>query len=151
MSKTITIHATCVAIDGLGVLLVGKSGTGKSDLAIRLIENGGLLVSDDQVILTIKDNQVFASPPAKLAGLLEVRGVGICEYDFLSECPVGAIVDLKPGYQPERMPETKDLLTELRGVTIAQFQLDPFLCSSTAKISALVKTSRSIIDKKRSQ
>ena len=139
------IHATCVAIDGLGVLLRGKSGTGKSDLAIRLIENGGQLVSDDQVILTVKENRIFASPPAALAGLLEVRGIGICEYDFLNECPVCAILDLKPGYQPERMPETEDLQIELHGVKVARFQLDPFHCSTAAKIKALAKISNSIV------
>src|SRR5690606_32729552 len=71
-----TIHATCVALGDTGILLRGRSGSGKSDLALRLIDGGALLVADDRVALSLEGGRVIARPPAALAGYLEVRGVG---------------------------------------------------------------------------
>ena len=71
------VHGTCIAIDGAGVLLRGPSGCGKSDLALRLIDGGAVLVADDRVSLEARAGDLVASAPDALAGLLEVRGVGI--------------------------------------------------------------------------
>jgi len=139
MAEQITVHATCVALENKGVLLRGPSGAGKSDLAIRLIETGGLLVSDDQVVLTPEKNRIMASPPTSLAGLLEVRGVGICSYDFLKKCQLAVVIDLKPGCTPERMPDINDQRQSLLGVDIACFQLDPFQASAPAKVRIMLK------------
>jgi HPr kinase/phosphorylase len=73
----ITIHATTVSLDGRGVILRGPSGSGKSDLALRLINEGALLVADDQTILFVESGRMMAQPPAEIAGKMEVRGVGI--------------------------------------------------------------------------
>ena len=72
-----TLHATAVALDGQAVLLLGPSGSGKSDLALRLVAAGWRLVADDRVVVTPNGDHLFASAPPRLTGLMEVRGVGI--------------------------------------------------------------------------
>jgi len=141
MTEQITVHATCVAVDGKGVLLRGPSGAGKSDLALRLIEDGGLLVSDDQVVLCAQQNRVIASPPTSLAGLLEIRGVGICSFEFNPACQVAAIIDLEPGVVPERLPNLDEQKEKLLGINIVCLRLDPFQASAPAKVRALLKLS----------
>jgi HPr kinase/phosphorylase len=98
-------HATCVARDGAGVLLLGSSGSGKSDLALRLIRQGFGLVADDQV--DVIDG--FARSPPALAGLLEVRGLGIVRLPHLSVVKLELAVMLAGPHerlpQPERHAE----------------------------------------------
>jgi hypothetical protein len=77
MSKHILIHGTCVVLQAKGVLLLGASGAGKSDLALRLIHDGATLVADDRVVLGLKAGKITASAPTTIAGLIEVRGLGI--------------------------------------------------------------------------
>jgi HPr kinase/phosphorylase len=91
-------HGTCVARDGAGVLLLGSSGTGKSDLALRLLGRGFVLVADDQV--DVIDG--FARAPTALAGLLEVRGLGIVRLPYLSDVKLAVVVVLTE--QSERLP-----------------------------------------------
>jgi HPr Serine kinase C-terminal domain len=86
-TDALMVHGTVVAIDGGGVLLRGPSGRGKSDLALRLIDAGARLVADDQVLLQRSGMQVLARAPAVLAGLLEIRGVGIVA--DRRPCPAG--------------------------------------------------------------
>ena len=73
----VLIHATTVQLGAHGVLIIGPSGSGKSDLALRLIGEGALLVSDDQTRLTLKDGRLIATAPATIAGRIEARGIGI--------------------------------------------------------------------------
>ena len=75
------IHGTSVSIYGVGILIIGKSGSGKSDLAMRLCFKGANLIADDQVCLEKHENQILMSCPDSLSGLLEVRGLGICAVD----------------------------------------------------------------------
>ncbi len=136
--KTTNIHATCVSFEGKGILLVGKSGAGKSDFALRLItQKGALLVADDRVDLCAKPNMVFASCPLSIKGLLEVRGVGICEFDFLEEASIDLVVELVATQELERLPniESYDLL----GKDIPKVKLSPFEQSSTEKLMLLLK------------
>src|SRR3546814_15303755 len=88
------VHATCIAIDGRGILLRGPSGSGKSDLALRLIDGGALLVADDQVILTEADGELTASAPATIAGRMEVRGIGIVDMPHLPQVGLTPVVDV---------------------------------------------------------
>lgn len=97
-----TIHASCVAIDGVAVLIEGRSGAGKSDLALRLIDRGAVLVSDDYTTLVRRDGTLIARPPANLAGRIEVRGIGIVEMDHVADVPVALIVVIVEA--PPRMP-----------------------------------------------
>ncbi len=91
-------HGSCVARDGAGVLLLGPSGAGKSDLALRLLSRGFVLVADDQV--DVIDG--FAQAPGTLAGMLEVRGIGIVRLPYLSVVKLNLVVVLVE--QSERLP-----------------------------------------------
>ncbi|HEY0011219.1 MAG TPA: HPr kinase/phosphatase C-terminal domain-containing protein [Allosphingosinicella sp.] len=103
MSDTETVHASCVAIGGRGVLIGGASGRGKSDLALRLIDRGARLVSDDYTILSSGNGRLIASAPATISGKIEVRGVGIVEMEALAQATVCLFIDLDA--PPERLPE----------------------------------------------
>src|SRR6266851_2230729 len=103
MTETILLHATAVAIDGRGVLLRGASGAGKSDLALRLIDAGARLIADDQSELHRRGDSIIVRAPATIAGLVEVRGIGIIRLDALAEAPVALIVDLVPPEALERL------------------------------------------------
>ena len=128
----VLIHASCVALEGKGVLLRGAPGAGKSDLALRLIEGGARLVADDQVALTSTGKRLFAAPPAQIAGLLEVRGIGIVSMDFVTQCSVHLVVGLVQPDAVERMPEATTV--ELGGHRIAHVLLAPFEASAPAKV-----------------
>jgi serine kinase of HPr protein (carbohydrate metabolism regulator) len=92
------VHATAVAIlTAVGpraVLLRGSSGSGKSDLALRLIDAGARLVADDQSELHRNGETIIVRSPPAIAGLIEVRGVGIVRVEPLAEAPLALIADL---------------------------------------------------------
>ena len=131
------VHASCVAIDGSGILLRGLSGTGKSDLALRLIDEGARLVADDQVELTRAGDRVLASAPANLAGLIEVRELGIVRLDPLTNVPLLLVADLGTADAIERMPEPAT--TQILGIGLVLLRLDPFPASATAKLRLAVQ------------
>jgi len=134
------VHATCVALRPRGrawraVLLRGPSGVGKSDLALRLIETGARLVSDDQTELTRTGKAVIATPPAKIAGLIEARGVGIVRLArdrLLARASVALLVDLVPSERIERLPEPAR--ARLLGIDLPVLALAPFEASALAKL-----------------
>ena len=128
----VLVHATCVALEGRGVLLRGVPGAGKSDLALRLIEGGAQLVADDQVALTRSGETLLAAPPARIEGLLEVRGIGIVSLDFVPQCPVHLVVDLAPPESIERLPEAASVI--LSGHRLRRAVLAPFEASTPAKV-----------------
>lgn len=125
-----TIHATAVSIAGRAVLLLGPSGSGKSDLALRLIDRGATLIADDRVALAMDDGMLLASPPPAIAGLIEVRGVGIVPEGHVAGVPVALLVDLAS--PPERMPEvtTRDVF----GHALPVVALDPRELSAPLKV-----------------
>ncbi len=130
MSTARIIHATCVATDAGGVLLLGPSGSGKSDLALRLIDRGAKLISDDQVAVRCEDGKLFASATGAMFGKLEVRGVGICDVPAQRETLVMLIVRL--GDEGERLPDTP---TEtLEGIPLPLLTLAPHRASAPIKI-----------------
>src|SRR5215212_6479385 len=100
------LHASTVAIDGRAVLISGPSGSGKSDLALRLLDRGFSLVSDDQTLVCREGDRLIASPPPNIAGKLEIRGIGIVEMDHLADVPVALLVELTSEIQ--RMPDDKE-------------------------------------------
>src|SRR6478672_11358165 len=89
-----TLHASTVASEGRAVLISGPSGSGKSDLALRLIDRGYTLVSDDQTIVRRDGDLLIASAPPTIAGKLEIRGVGIVEMEAASDVPIALYVEL---------------------------------------------------------
>ena len=101
--KTTNIHATCVRYRRAGILLIGKSGSGKSDLALRLIALGAKLVADDRTDLTVRNGALIATPPKTIAGLLEIRGLGIVETPNAASARIALVVDLSG--KVERLPE----------------------------------------------
>lgn len=105
----IRVHGTSVAFpDGdqwFAVLLRGPSGAGKSDLALRLMEAGARLVADDQTELEVRDGHIVTSAPARLAGRIEVRGVGIVGAECLASARLVLVCDLCAPEDVPRMPE----------------------------------------------
>lgn len=98
----VNIHASCVVVAGHGILILGGSGQGKSDLALRLVDRGAQLVADDRCDLWAEDGQLWCAPPERLAGRIEVRGIGIVEKPWTAPAPVRLAVRLSDRY--ERMP-----------------------------------------------
>lgn len=131
------VHATCVSIDGHGVLLRGPSGAGKSDLALRLLDSGAELVADDYTEVTRDGDQLRASAPAILHALFEVRGLGVLRLAARASVVVAAIVDLVPESEVERMPA--DDIFALLGVSVPLFRLAAFEASAPAKVRLAVR------------
>src|SRR5438045_3821680 len=98
-----TLHASTVATDGRAVLIMGPSGSGKSDLALRLLDRGFVLVSDDQTIVRKDGGKLVASAPPNIAGKLEIRGIGIVEMDAARDVPIALLVELTSDIQ--RLPD----------------------------------------------
>jgi len=136
----VTMHGTCVLLSDIGVLLRGDSGSGKSDVALRLIDGGARLVADDQVVLRVEGGLLVASAPVPLAGLLEVRGVGILPVPTAATAIVGLIVDLVPADRVERLPEParETILT----VSLPHLALSPFDASTPAKLRLAAAAAR---------
>lgn len=132
-----TIHASCVAIAGKGVLLLGPSGAGKSDLALRLIDGGARLVADDRTQLTVKGDALWASAPAAIRGLIEIRGVGIVALPPLAGARIHLVVRL--GAEGARLPPGR-FYRPPAGLKPAspppEIALNPYFASAPAKIRA---------------
>lgn len=126
------VHASCVTVDGLGVLIRGKPGSGKSDLAARLIDQGGRLVADDRVDLAAREGALIACVPVAIAGLLEVRGIGILRMAHLAEATIGLVVDMVGQGDVERVPELA--FCDYMGVAVPLLRIWPFEPSAAAKI-----------------
>jgi HPr kinase/phosphorylase len=138
------IHASCVAFGDRAVLIRGESGSGKSDLVLRLIDSEGyglgmllmrgMLVADDQVVLTRRGETVYASPPATIAGKMEIRGQGIVEVPWVSDIAIYLVVDLMAEAQIPRMPEAHELTATLLGLATPRLALDADGNSAPARI-----------------
>jgi serine kinase of HPr protein (carbohydrate metabolism regulator) len=130
MSESETVHASCVALGERAILLTGPSGSGKSDLALRLLDRGAILVSDDYTVLTANRGTLLATAPAAIAGRIEVRGVGLVEIGHESGFPVSLVVDLDA--PPERMPTGQT--RAIAGVTLPLVAIAPFEASAPIKV-----------------
>lgn len=126
-----TLHVSTVAKNGVAVLISGPSGAGKSDLALRLIDRGALLVSDDYTIVRRVSGTLLASAPSTISGKLEVRGLGVLEFECLADVRVGLFVDL--GAPVERMPELIDSIV-VAGVKLPAIALSGHDASAPCKV-----------------
>ena len=131
---SINIHASCVYIKNKGILFLGDSGSGKSDISLRLIADyKATLIGDDRIDIIAKGNNIIASAPKNLSGLLEVRGIGIIKVKTKKKNKIDIAVFLTQD-KIERMPEP--LYYELLDKKIPLININPFEASATAKILA---------------
>ncbi len=131
-----TLHASCVAIDGRAVLIEGRSGEGKSDLALRLIDRGALLVSDDYTICTRRDGVLHGAAPATIAGKIEVRGIGLVTLPHADSAPIALLVTILDA--PPRMPEGSQT-RKIAGVDVPVVALPALEPSAPIKVELALR------------
>lgn len=134
------LHASCVEVAGIGVVLRGPSGCGKSDLALRLIDGGARLVADDRLVVERDGDRLLARAPAAIAGLIEVRGLGIMRVDHCPASALGLMVALGGSGPPQRLPERTTC--RLLGIALPYLELDPRTPSACAKIRLALAAER---------
>ena len=127
-----TLHASTVALDGRAVLICGPSGSGKSDLALRLLDRGFTLVSDDQTIVRKDGERVLASAPPTIHGKLEIRGVGIVDMESVSDVPLALVVELTSEIQ--RLPDDSRERLVL-DVNLPLISVDAMTASAPSKVA----------------
>lgn len=133
------LHGSAIAIDGKAVLLLGRSGSGKSDLALRLMDRGAILIADDQVVAQAEDGRLWLSAPARLAGLIELRGLGVHHSQYCARAPLLLGFDLdRP---PERLPEIA--LRPISGIDVPLLPLAALEASAPIRVEWAVQMMRS--------
>jgi HPr kinase/phosphorylase len=134
------VHATAVAIGRRGVLIRGKSGSGKSDLALRLIDGGAKLIADDVVDIVKRGGALGLYPPSgaprSLKGKMEVRGLGIVAVPSVRQARLTLVVDLVGAGRVERYPES--IQSTFLGIRIKHLKLHAFEASTAAKVRLAV-------------
>lgn len=141
-----SVHASAVKVGTLAVLIRGPSGSGKSRLAFDLIMAGragvvesAVLVGDDRVHLATVGHEIEVRPAPRLAGLIEVRGLGIRHCDFVEHATVGLVVDLDAA-EAERLPATESLKTSISGVEIPRIPVGRGYSPLPLVVAALTTT-----------
>jgi serine kinase of HPr protein (carbohydrate metabolism regulator) len=130
--STETLHASTVACEGRAVLIAGPSGSGKSDLALRLLDRGFTLVSDDRTIVKREGDRLVATPPPNIAGKLEIRGIGIVDMKHAQRAAVALVVELTG--EIERLPdESRERL--ILGVKVPLVTVDAMTASAPSKVA----------------
>ena len=144
-----SVHASAVLVGSRAVLIRGPSGSGKSRLAFDLILAGragqiakAVLVGDDRVFLEENNGQLIVRPSRELAGLIEIRGLGIRRCDFAEQAIVGLIVDLCAA-DAERMPPPEVMLTRISGVKIPRIPVGAGFSARPVVVAALTMTANS--------
>lgn len=126
------VHGTAVRLGRAGLLLRGPSGSGKSDLALRLVEAGACLIADDQVALAPDGAEIWLSAPPSIAGMIEVRGLGILRLPSAPRTALRLVCDLVPREQVERLPERG--VFEYSGIAVPHVAFCAFDASTPAKL-----------------
>jgi serine kinase of HPr protein (carbohydrate metabolism regulator) len=127
-----TVHASTVATDGRAVVILGPSGSGKSDLALRLLDRGFTLVSDDQTVVKKDGERLVASAPPNIAGKLEIRGIGIVDMETVTNIPVALLVELTSEIQ--RLPD-ESRERPLLGIKLPLISIDAMTASAPSKVA----------------
>lgn len=135
-SETQLIHASCVQFLSKGLLIVGPSASGKSDLSLRLMDEGAQLVSDDQVEIraetTETGRKIIACAPQKIRGLIELRGYGIVPVPYEQSTHLDLVIELKPFKELERLSYLHDY--PLLGCSLPKMMVDAAWPSSVSRI-----------------
>jgi HPr kinase/phosphorylase len=144
MNETLRLHATTLSLNGTAVMIRGPSGSGKSDLALQVLESNGTgltgriiataLVADDQSLLRREGNTILASCPDTIAGLLEVRGHDVLQLEAVQNVPLVLVVDVRPFTQIERLPQPEDMRTQILGIDIPNIMIDPAKPSAASRL-----------------
>jgi HPr kinase/phosphorylase len=144
-----SVHASAVLVGDRAVLIRGPSGSGKSHLAFDLILAGragqiprAVLVGDDRVHLDTRDGKVVVRPVRELAGLIEIRGLGIRRCDFAEQAIVGLVVDLS-ATDAERLPSPDSLTTPIYGIKIPRIPVGIDYAALPLVVAALTMTANS--------
>ncbi len=130
-------HATCVELDGKGILIAGPSGSGKSDLALRLMDAGAILVSDDYVDLKEENGQIVAHSAPNIQGMIEVRGIGLMKVESKENTTLALALTLCERSEIERLPQEN--VFEFSGIQIPEYEFDAFASSAVAKVRLLLR------------
>lgn len=137
MTAASTYHGTAIARDGEAVLLRGPSGAGKSDLAFRMMDRGWQLVGDDQVILRAEAGVPIVEPAPRLAGLIELYGIGVVRRPFLVQAQLILVVDLVTPDAIERVPTFG--ICSVAGIDRPLLNMTSFQGSTPAKLDYVMR------------
>ena len=143
MDETAPLHATLIAAFRLGrwrgVLLLGASGAGKSDLALRAIQAGWRLVADDRVRVWRSGGAAYGCAPATISGLIEVRGLGVTSEAHLAFARLVLAVEACQAARVERMPEPQRLSVAQAGAELPLLRLDLREASALSKVERCLR------------
>ena len=130
-TASLLLHGSAVRLSDKGVLLIGKSGRGKSDLALQMIDRGAILIADDQVYVSRDGDRLMANAPSQIAGLIEVRGVGIMRLPYVKS-ELDLVVDLDLDGEETRLPDS--MVATWHGLDLQKIRIDARSPSAIAKI-----------------
>lgn len=136
-----TVHASAALVGEAGVLIRGDSGSGKSTLLLEILTadpHGTRLVADDRVILTALNDRILADVPAEIAGLMEIRGVGLVRRPHVAPVVVRLVVDLRPAETCPRMPEAAESVVELHRVAVPRLTLPSGATANRERVVAAI-------------
>lgn len=141
MNRISTIHASAILLGETGVLIRGASGSGKSKLLLDLLDadpKGAHLVADDRVLVSAVNARLVADVPAPIAGLVELRGVGLLRRPWVAPIVIRLIVDLLPPESCERLPDEDSTRVEMEGVDVPRYCLPIGSCIGGQQVRTLV-------------
>jgi len=139
MIRPKTIHGSALVLGERGILIRGRSGSGKSTLLRELLAadpQGTRMVADDRVIIAAVHGRLLADVPREIAGLVELRGVGVIKAPYVAPVVIHIVVDLAPPEAAPRMPEADEAVVTLEGITLPRLVLPVGYTGGAGSITA---------------